>query len=126
MESAKTTAKEDSPLLDGQQPLRRRLYQELGAASLIAVSVLTLSSFALNVSVLTPKVIFLTVDFLPSISALPSKSLQEQVGTWMGPYTVFHTIDMLAKKRMWILVVILVFWSIIFPFVKCVSLSRVA
>lgn len=124
------TVKESSPLLASEQPPQQmvaavRLYHELGSVSLALVSMLTLTSLALNVLVLTPKVIFLTVDFLPSVSSLPSTQMQEQVGVWIGSYTIFHTINLLAKKRMYFLVVILVSWSIVFPFVKLLWLLSV-
>ena len=122
------TPKESSPLLvEGRHepPVAARLYNEIGSLSLSIVAVLSLVSLALNVLVLTPSIIFLTVDFLPSLSVLPSTHLQDQVRVWTGPYTIFHTIDMLAKKRMYFLVVILVTWSIVFPFAKLLWLLSV-
>ena len=40
----------------------------------------------------------------------------------MGGYSIFHTIDVLADQGFWFLVILLVCWSIIFPFVKLIWL----
>ena len=105
--------KEGSALLPTAATSPVQLLYELPRPRLLLLGALWTVSLVLNIVAVLPGTYFIRIDTVP-----PGLLTPEQSNHLLGDYTIFHTINLLFDLGITWLAVVLVLWSICFPFVK--------